>query len=1244
MVAELLSNALSRAQQKTLTAGELLHIAGHISASPEAKSLPLLYRTWIENHPTDPLLPAVHFNLAVILSATGDLAGARASLEESIRINPDFIPPYINLGNVMERQGASGDAVQIWYQAANRLIQINGENANYKTTALKQIGRVLERFQIDEKAEEALKLSLDINPHQSDVVQHWVSLRQRQCKWPVITPTGTITKEHLLKGISALSLAAYTDDPLLQLGNAALYTKQSIGRPKKLFNEHHAALLKTASPRKRRVGYLSSDLREHAVGFLTVEVYELHNRENIEVFLYYCGIESPDYMQQRIKAAGDHWIDLSGMTDEQAAERMVADGIEILIDVNGYTNSARTKLLSMRPAPIIVNWLGFPGTLGNPSHHYIVADDFIIPPENEIYYSEKVLRLPCYQPNDRKRAIADRPTRAAVGLPEDATVFCCFNGVHKITPFTWLRWMTILHNVPGSVLWLLDSIESVSARLKELAVQHGIAADRIIFAPKAKNAHHLARYPLADLFLDTSPYGAHTTSSDALWMGVPVLTLAGRSFASRVCGSLVKSAGLEDLVVYTPEDFVRLGIELGRDKARLNAYREKLAANRNTCVLFNMPLLVSSLERLYAQMWDEYKSGQLPRPDLSNVDIYNEIGIELDNNDVELLAVKDYNGLYRQKLAERHEFCYIAADRRLWTSDQQEKADRKSSGVVAALQSRATAAAQSGDLDLAEQLILSAVELEPQNANILDLTARIMLLRGKGDDAETYARRAVAVQPLIPFGLTLAEALRVRGYLAGAESFFNSILQGNPNEPRALIGLADICEQTGRTSLAAKYYEAALKNDPANMSVAIKFSRQLGPSDLQRGLSALQNAVPQHTVPPRAQLAFFNHFAPFKEQAQRASCGRMPYHVADLSEMFFNFASAERDRYEQAADTLLAQDLTDVEALGAKAACVFAKGQIQAAAPLFSKLAALRPGTAFENVTFDAAFYEHLERMTDADILNRLPPVTAVLTPTFKQQPIVYLSCNHRYFIEFARPMLLSMNATSPGTQVHLHVMDADTAAIQAIKTFCEKLSNIVMAVSVEAPGLAFADINIARAYYHAIRLIRMYELLTKYQQPLWMMDVDALIHRNLTDLLNGLAQHDVAFRARPGRWEPWNQFNASVFAVAPTTKGAHYLRLIAAYIAKFYQQDALRWGIDQLAMYGVYLHLQKDHRQPSPYLLGQIAVDYEYRDDGFVWCNSGIGKFGQQGLLATEAAADGHQNKYLNLLKEYAPFLDKVT
>jgi len=666
-VTDLLAASLERARLRELGAIELIGTAERLSGAGGPQAAVTLYREWIEYNPTDALLYAVNFNLGVLLSYINEVEAASVAFAEAIRLNPDFLPPYINLGMVLERLGRTVDALDRWYEVSNRLGNINADTIAHKTAALKQLGRVLVASQLDGNAEQVLRHSLDVAPHQRDVLQHWLSLRQRQCEWPVIQPVPRLTRSRLVRGFSPLSLAAYTDDPLLQLAVAADYARHDVGLPARSFASAHRPLLDRAQPARRRIGYLSSDLREHAIGHLMAEVFELHDRGAVEVFAYYCGHAVSNPMHEHFKATAHHWVDVSEMTDEQAAERIVADGIEILVDINGYTHSARSAMLAMRPAPVIVNWLGFPGTTGSPFHNYIIADDVIIPPGHEIFYSEMVKRLPCYQPNNRKRVVADHSgTRAEAGLPETATVFCCFNAAHKITPFTWRRWMRILENVPGSVLWLLDGIQTTNARLRELAATHGIAPERLVFAPKLNNPFHLARYALADLFLDTSPYGAHTTGSDALWMSVPVLTLAGRSFASRVCASLVSAAGLPDLVCHSSDEYVARGIELGRDRAKLAQYRARLRERRDTCVLFDTPLLVSRLEGLYRDMWEEAVTGRMPRPDLSNLDLYGEVGAELDHDDVEMGSAVDYREVYLAKLRQRDELCMIRDDARLW--------------------------------------------------------------------------------------------------------------------------------------------------------------------------------------------------------------------------------------------------------------------------------------------------------------------------------------------------------------------------------------------------------------------------------------------------------------------------------------------------------------------------------------------------------------------------------------------------
>jgi predicted O-linked N-acetylglucosamine transferase (SPINDLY family) len=413
------------------------------------------------------------------------------------------------------------------------------------------------------------------------------------------------------------------------------------------------------------VGYLSSDLRDHAIGSLMAGMFALHDRAAIEVFAYYCGVPQEDATKARIRDSVEHWRDIGSLDDDAAEALMLTDGIDILVDVNGHTRGARTRLLARRPAPVIVNWLGYPGSMGSPFHHYILADDVIIPPALERFYSERVLRLPCYQPNDRARptGAAEPQTRAAEGLPDDATVFCSFNGTQKITPFVFARWMAILRGVPGSVLWLLKSCAEVEDRLRAEAAAAGIDPGRIVFAPIAPHRAHLARYALADLFLDTHPYGAHTTASDSLWMGVPVLTVPGRSFAARVCASLVTAAGLADFVCATPQDYVARAIALGQDRAALATARARLLAARDTSPLFDTPRLVRALEDLFRGMWDDFRAGRLPQPELTNLDDYLRIGAAMDH-DGEAGFDPTLDDRWRAAVARRHAYAPVPPDTR----------------------------------------------------------------------------------------------------------------------------------------------------------------------------------------------------------------------------------------------------------------------------------------------------------------------------------------------------------------------------------------------------------------------------------------------------------------------------------------------------------------------------------------------------------------------------------------------------
>jgi predicted O-linked N-acetylglucosamine transferase (SPINDLY family) len=647
-----------------LSVPDLIRAVELLKQGGQSGAAAALYATWIEHNPQHPLLYAVLFNYSVALGDAEQLEAARGCLERAIALSPDFIPAYINLGRIHERSGNVGLALSQWSAALGRLEAVTGSAVSHKTTALNQSARALESAEQDAAAEQMLRHSLELDPTQREAIQHLVALRQRQCEWPVLLGSERLTRRALLQGLSPLSAAALSDDPLYQLALAWHYNQLDVGVPERVVAHAPA----TASEGPLRIGYLSSDLREHAVGYLMTEVFGLHDRQNVEVFAYYCGIASRDPLHQHFRATAHHFSSISELSDHAAAERMRADRIQVLVDLNGYTRDARLKLVAQRPAPVIVNWLGFPGSMASPYHHYLIADEFVVPESHEKFYSEKVLRLPCYQPSLRARAMAPRtPSRAEVGLPDDAMVYCFFNGAHKIHRFTFERWLSVLARVPGSVLWLLGTNAATNERLQGYALERGISKDRLVFAQKLANPYHLSRYALADLFLDTTPYGAHTTASDALWCGVPVLTASGRSFASRVCGSLVRAAGLPELVCQSPAELVERAVELGRDRAALEPLRTRLRDGRQTSTLFDTPRLVRELENLYRGMWNDYTGGRLPKPRLDNLEAYLDIGSTLDPEAVELQALPDYEGFWLEKLAARHRYRPLVADGRLVT-------------------------------------------------------------------------------------------------------------------------------------------------------------------------------------------------------------------------------------------------------------------------------------------------------------------------------------------------------------------------------------------------------------------------------------------------------------------------------------------------------------------------------------------------------------------------------------------------
>jgi len=363
---------------------------------------------------------------------------------------------------------------------------------------------------------------------------------------------------------------------------------------------------------KIRLAYLSGEFREQATAILMAGLYERHDREKFELIAVDNGSTGTDAMSRRLKSAFDEWIDIGGLSDHEAARKIRDAGIDILVNLNGWFGRPRMGVFAQRPAPVQVNYLGFPGTLGAPYIDYIIADKIVIPEGEERFYDEAVITLPgCYQANDdRGRPMAPIPTRAEAGLPDKGFVFCNFNHVYKLTPDTFACWMRILKQVPGSVLWLLQGPPPLAQNIAGHAQANGVAPERILYAPHQPPEKHLARLSLADLFLDQLPYNAHTTGSDALWAGVPLITQAGSAFPGRVAASLLAAAGLPELVTQSRDAFEALAVQLASKPERLAAVKKRLT---HDCPLFDTDLFRRRIEAAYLRMWEACQAGQKPQ-------------------------------------------------------------------------------------------------------------------------------------------------------------------------------------------------------------------------------------------------------------------------------------------------------------------------------------------------------------------------------------------------------------------------------------------------------------------------------------------------------------------------------------------------------------------------------------------------------------------------------------------------------
>jgi len=542
----------------------------------------------------------------------GEFEKASACYRQAIAYNPNYAEAYNNLGNACREQKQFDDA-ELYLKQATRL-KPELANAYYNLATL-----LLAREKLDGAIENFYK-TLEYRPKHYAAQAVLLHLLQKMCKWNNLD-SHIKTLRHEVSSPAESAESIFSPFAFMAMpGSTPEEQKICAERWVQLEYQSLAPLRNELAfdhkrPRNKKItlGYLSADFRNHATATLMAEVFELHNRDQFHITAYSYGPDDGSEMRKRLKGTFDQFVDIRGNSDKDSACRIYADHIDILVDLKGFTENNRSGILALRPAPLQVNYLGYPGTMGADFVDYLIADRFIIPPEQQKHYTEKIVYLPnCYQPNDRTRQRLAAPTRTACGLPESGFIFCCFNQTYKITPDIFDIWCRLLISIPDSVLWLYINTPYSEENLKREAENRGINPARLIMAPMQEAEKHLARLQCADLFLDTLPINAHTTCSDALWMGLPVVTCAGDAFPSRVAGSLLSAIGVPELITYNLKDYYNLALDLASDKKKLDAIRSKIIANRDTAPLFDSERFTRNLEQAYVQMMDDYSNKTAP--------------------------------------------------------------------------------------------------------------------------------------------------------------------------------------------------------------------------------------------------------------------------------------------------------------------------------------------------------------------------------------------------------------------------------------------------------------------------------------------------------------------------------------------------------------------------------------------------------------------------------------------------------
>ena len=554
----------------------------------------------------DPDNSRVHNALGIALSNINRHEDAGESFLKAIQLRPGYGSAHNNLGNALHALNRLDAALACYDKAIQFDPHLIAAHVSRAAT--------LSDLRRQEDAIESFDKALELNPRFPFLRGARLHAKMYICDWRDID-------REIADLVSAVERGEQVTPswPLLALKDSLAVQRKAAefwANVRHPLNGALGPIPKYRRHEKIRIGYYSADFYNHATANLTAELFERHDKSKFEIFAFSFGPNRGDEMQKRIAAAFDTFIDVRAYSDVDVAALSRQHEIDIAVDLKGYTQDNRAGIFACGAAPVQVNYLGYPGTMAARYIDYIVADATVIPENSARYYTEKVVTLPnSYQVNDAHRRIADMVfTRKDLGLPDTGFVFCCFNNNFKITPGTFDVWMRILKRVDSSVLWLFEDNATAAANLRKEALCRGIEAERLVFAPRMATPAHLARQRMADLFLDTLPYNAHTTASDALWVGLPVLTCMGEGFAGRVAASLLKAVNMPELITSTYADYETLAVALATDAPRLAQIKKSLELNRPTAPLFDAGLFTMHLENAYTQMFERYHTLLPPRP------------------------------------------------------------------------------------------------------------------------------------------------------------------------------------------------------------------------------------------------------------------------------------------------------------------------------------------------------------------------------------------------------------------------------------------------------------------------------------------------------------------------------------------------------------------------------------------------------------------------------------------------------